>query len=232
MSVMAVPPAPPPDPWLFPTPGPAGFATADLADLPDDGTHYELADGVLLATRPGGLTVADLDRIPGGDGNSYELVDGMLVVSPAPTVAHQFVAARLTALLTAACPADLFVFGASPAVQKGRRSSVEPDVTVARMADLRLDGPYTGVPVLVVEVLSPSSVALDRVVKRSVYAQLGVPFYWIVDPSPPRGPAVTVLRLDTDGGYRKDVIAGPHDTVAVQDPFPVAFRPADLRERG
>jgi Uma2 family endonuclease len=237
MSVMAVrpPTPPPPDPWLFPAPGPDGFTVDDLADLSDEGGQAEIIDGTLLVSRPGGFTVDDLDRIPGGDGNRYELIDGMLVVSPAPGMPHQVVVTRLATLLTAACPRDLFVLGSSPAVRTGRRGSVEPDVVVLRKADVAaaFDRPYTGVPVLAVEVLSPSSRTFDRLVKRSVYARIGVPTYWIIDPSPRTGPAITALRLDPGTGEYHEVAAvGPDGVLTTAEPFSVTLRLSDLHDLG
>jgi hypothetical protein len=35
---------------------------------------------------------------------------------------------------------------------------------------------------LVVEILSPSTTRIDRVRKRELYAQYGIPYHWIVDP--------------------------------------------------
>ena len=40
-----------------------------------------------------------------------------------------------------------------------------------------------GPPTLVVEILSPSTTRIDRVRKRELYAQYGIPYYWIVDRS-------------------------------------------------
>ncbi|ONH32961.1 hypothetical protein BL253_03770 [Pseudofrankia asymbiotica] len=194
-----------------------------------------MVDGTLLLSRQGGFTVDDLDRIPGGDGNRYELIDGMLVVSPAPGMPHQVVVTRLATLLTALCPPDLFVFGSSPAVRKGRRGSLEPDVVVLRKADVTaaFDRPHAWVPVLAVEVLSPSSRTMDRLVKRGIYARLGVPCYWIVGPSTRTGPAVTVLRLDpANGEYLDEASVGPDGTVTTTVPFPVTLRVADLHSLG
>ena len=53
-------------------------------------------------------------------------------------------------------------------------------------------------PLLVVEVLSPSTRKQDRGVKAERYAELGVAHYWIVDPEQER---VECFRLE-DGVYR------------------------------
>jgi Uma2 family endonuclease len=39
-----------------------------------------------------------------------------------------------------------------------------------------------GAPTLAVEVLSPSTTRIDRDRKMKLYAEHGVPYYWIVDP--------------------------------------------------
>ncbi|HXF06837.1 MAG TPA: Uma2 family endonuclease [Blastocatellia bacterium] len=44
------------------------------------------------------------------------------------------------------------------------------------------DGKIHGAPDLVAEILSPHSLARDRVVKFNAYFAAGVPWYWIVDP--------------------------------------------------
>ena len=54
------------------------------------------------------LTVEDMENMP-DDEFRYELDDGVLIVSPAPSTLHQFAVARLTVILSAACPAGLVV---------------------------------------------------------------------------------------------------------------------------
>ncbi len=53
-----------------------------------------------------------------------------------------------------------------------------------------------GAPDLVVEVLSPSTARMDRVLKLNRYAEAGVREYWLVDPA-----ARTVELLVNDGGH-------------------------------
>ena len=93
---------------------------------------------------------------------------------------------------------------------------IAPDVTVVRREDAtgrRLQR----APLLVVEVLSPSTRTVDLVLKRRVLEEAGVPSYWLVDPD---DGVVTVLEL-ADGGYR-EVARG--DDVTVERPFPVRVR--------
>ncbi|MCC6442300.1 MAG: Uma2 family endonuclease [Armatimonadetes bacterium] len=54
-------------------------------------------------------------------------------------------------------------------------------VSRERLAIIR-EQSVRGGPDLVVEILSPSSVAHDRVRKMALYARFRIPHYWIVDP--------------------------------------------------
>src|SRR5262249_23745984 len=81
------------------------------------------------------LTVDDLERMP-DDGHRYELLDGTLLVSPAPNVWHQEVALELAVQLRAVCPPRLRVVIAPFEWRRGRRTALQPDVLVARRADL------------------------------------------------------------------------------------------------
>ncbi|MGL4346294.1 MAG: Uma2 family endonuclease [Cellulosilyticaceae bacterium] len=41
---------------------------------------------------------------------------------------------------------------------------------------------YEGIPRLIVEVVSPSSVKRDRIEKKALYESMQVPHYWLIDP--------------------------------------------------
>jgi Uma2 family endonuclease len=167
-------------------------------------------------------TVADLETMP-GDGNRYELVEGMLLVTPPPYIPHQVTAFELAKLLQPVLPVDLLLIPGPAQVTSGDRTSLEPDLSVARRSDIAR-GKLTGAPLLVVEVLSPSTRSKDQVLKRSVYAEIGIPSYWIVDPVQP---SVLVLEL-MQGTYVERDHAVADDELTVSRPAPLTFRPRDL----
>jgi Uma2 family endonuclease len=65
----------------------------------------------------------------------------------------------------------------------GAGTTVQPDVFAVPLVDGRVPRTWQEVRrlLLAVEVVSPSSAHADRVVKRRLYQQHGVPNYWIVD---------------------------------------------------
>lgn len=56
------------------------------------------------------------------------------------------------------------------------------------------------IPILVVEVLSPSTRRRDREQKRSLYMDAGVPEYWLLDPERGTGTVVTSDGSDLTAG--------------------------------
>ncbi len=170
------------------------------------------------------FTVDDLEGMP-DDGNRYELIDGMLHVSPCPVPRHQVVLGELFVRLHAACPPGLLVMMAPMDVQPDRTNSLQPDVLVARPADF---GPRNlpVAPLLVVEVLSPSTRLYDLNTKRSAYEKVGVPSYWILDPTEPG--ALVAFELDDAGHYREVAHVEGDEEFAATRPFPVTVVPARL----
>jgi len=117
------------------------------------------------------------------DRNRYELIDGDLHVTPAPSPIHQRVSRRLQRFME-----DYFhprglgeVFNAPIDLILTPHDVVQPDLLVAAPGQVSARG-IEGAPVLVVEILSPSTTRQDRTVKAQRYAALGVAHYWIADP--------------------------------------------------
>jgi Uma2 family endonuclease len=121
-----------------------------------------------------------------------EIVDGELVTSPRPASPH--------ARASSAMGSDLFGNFDGPPGGAGRPGGWwildEPelhfgaDVLVPDLAGWRRermpvlsDVPsFTQAPDWLCEVLSPSTVRLDRTRKMAIYARVGVPHVWLVDP--------------------------------------------------
>ena len=151
----------------------------------------------------------------------YELIDGMVVVSPPPGMPHERRFGPVFGALYAAVPPHLEVFGPGLELHYAGRSFVMPDVSVARRvdADQHEDGLYAP-PLLVVEILSPSTRRKDLLLKRSIYAEFGVPGYWLVDPG---ARELTVLTL-RDGVYEETARGS---RLELTEPYPVTI---DLTE--
>ncbi|MDN5861654.1 MAG: Uma2 family endonuclease [Pseudonocardia sp.] len=169
------------------------------------------------------FTVADLEAMP-DDGNRYELLDGVLIVSPAPGWEHQEMGFAVARVLHAACPRELRVVMAPFAVRTASDSEVQPDVLVARYVDLRSKH-LPVAPLLVVETLSRSTALLDRNTKKAHYARMGVPSYWLLDPTAPGALTVFALR---DGAYVQIAHVVGDEEFAAVEPFPVTVVPARL----
>lgn len=171
---------------------------------------------------PGPITRAELDAMP-DDGRRHELLDGVLLVSAAPAMRHQRAVTRLLRALDSVCPAGLEVFPAPFDVALSDDTVLEPDVLVARVADLtERDLPKP--PLLAVEVLSPSTRRYDLLLKRSRYEAAGTPSYWVVDPDEP---SVIAWEL-RDGTYAEAGRAVGEDPLELDAPFAVRIVPADL----
>lgn len=146
-------------------------------------------------------TLEELHSLP-DDGNKYELVRGELFVTPSPTNDHETITAYLNHVLVPyVAPLGLFVYHARSVV-RFEGSEVEPDLMV-RVPTRGLGNAWekAPVPILVVEVLSPSTRRRDFNQKRDFYMDVGVEEYWIVDQD---RRTITSIRRDRD-----DIVA--HD---------------------
>ena len=127
----------------------------------------------------------DYLRLP-DDGKRYEIIEGVLYVANAPSVEHQFTVSEIHFAL------KLFVrekqlgqvFTAPLEVHLSDTSRpVQPDLLFISADRLPSHGDkvFEGAPDLIVEVVSPTSIRLDRNVKVDAYEAAGVAEYWIVD---------------------------------------------------
>jgi Uma2 family endonuclease len=175
-----------------------------------------------------GWTTDDLDALP-DDGFRRELLDGVLLVSPSPTDIHQVIAMRLGVALEDSCPSDLHVTQGVEIRINTRRSFI-PDVLVTTdEAASRAGRFYTPEEVvLAVEIVSPTSQSMDRVMKPALYAKAGIPHYWLVETQ--GGLVVQTYRLDAE-----DEVYHPSgtftDVIEIAEPWQMEIPIARLRPR-
>lgn len=119
------------------------------------------------------------------DGNRYELVDGELLMTPSPRMPHQDASSELEVILHHYVNENgVGKLHHSPADLELRSGQVvQPDIFVSSLINGRRAREWSevGIPLLIIEVLSPNYESHDREVKRVLYQRLGVPVYWIVD---------------------------------------------------
>ena len=63
-------------------------------------------------------------------------------------------------------------------------NSPQPDIVFVPKSNATIvtDNGIEGVPALVIEIISPTSIVRDRFTKKSLYERYGVQEYWLVDP--------------------------------------------------
>jgi Uma2 family endonuclease len=169
-------------------------------------------------------------RVP--DSRRYEVVDGRLVVTGLQPPTHQAAVVELMVQLKQACPPDQLVAVGSLDFRPAPRMSLRPDVLVCHRDDavgLNSSSPATGAQyvqqmLLAIEVLSPTTRVMDVVTKRELYAQYGVPAYWLLDPDTAE---LTVLEL-TGTHYTCQAVLQGEESFNVTTPFPITLSPADF----
>ena len=139
-------------------------------------------------------TLADYAQWSG----DWELWQGTAVaMTPSPFGKHQFVGANLVGLLRNALRGTecRVLYEIDWIISED--TVVRPDVVVHRgtVPDRHLETP----PVLIAEILSPSTELKDRTSKRELYQQEGVQHYLMADPT-----AESLVALELlDGCYRE-----------------------------
>ena len=155
-----------------------------------------------------------------GTGSRYELVLGNLELINPPTVRHFLIAKLLEQEFDSQIAdknLDWLCFreaGIRTSWQKSRL----PDLFIvdknAAMALLNSSAIFQTTPFLVIEIVSPESKSRDYRYKRSEYAALEVPEYWIVDPQVNK---ITVLVLN-EGLYEETIFT--EENIIVSSVFP------------
>ena len=123
----------------------------------------------------------------------YELIDGEAVLLAAPTTSHQLASAELMRQLAnfldgkkckaIPAPFDFRLFETNEDAPENVNTVVQPDITVICDQSKLDERGYKGAPEMVIEIISPSSLRHDRLVKFNLYQRAGVGEVWLVDPA-------------------------------------------------
>jgi Uma2 family endonuclease len=121
------------------------------------------------------------------DDQRYEIIDSNLLMAPAPDMWHQDWSRKLFRLFDRFVTKNKLgeIFYAPVDVVLDGANTVQPDLIFVSSANKGIiqQRAIFGVPDLLVELISPSSVRRDRYDKKELYARFGVKEYWIGDPA-------------------------------------------------
>ena len=163
-----------------------------------------------------------VDYLQWSEDERWELIRGVAYnMTPAPPRRHQAISIELARqfanhLVGKGCkvfdaPFDVRL-PAPGETDETTSTVVQPDlVVVCDPAKLDERG-CKGAPDLVIEILSPESVARDQKEKFLLYEQAGVQEYWLVHPT---DRIVTVFHRGADGAYGRPAVYTPDEHIRV-----------------
>jgi len=142
-------------------------------------------------------------RILKSDFDLTQILNGVTVMAASPFGYHQQILRillfRINSFIESSLCGELFI---SPldVILKKDLNVVQPDLIYIKKENLSIfhpEGHIQGVPDLLIEIVSPSSVPRDTVEKFRIYESYGVNEYWIVFPEQK---VIEVFTLE-DGKY-------------------------------
>ncbi|WP_407307256.1 Uma2 family endonuclease [Desulfosporosinus sp. SB140] len=152
----------------------------------------------------------------------WEIIDGVPYMQAAPSTVHQEILMEISRqianhLKDKSCkvyPAPFCV-----RLTKGDEISnedikkvVEPDITIVCDKSKVDEKGCNGAPDMIVEIISPSSIKTDRIIKFNMYEKVGVKEYWIVEPEVK---IVSVFVLQENGRYGRQEVYSEEDQITL-----------------
>lgn len=136
------------------------------------------------------VTYEEFLRITEGNEERYEYIDGEVFLLSSQGMKHQIILSNMMKSMldwfsgkkckVFAAPFDVTLLNE----EIDSKNVVQPDILIScDYSEQRNERDrYTGIPALVVEILSPQTRSRDHVLKLHVYMYGGVSEYWVVDP--------------------------------------------------
>lgn len=126
------------------------------------------------------VSIDEFEKIKAKDGEIYELIDGIVVMSR-PNINHQRILTNLSG--------ELYLYfkgrtckNFSEIEVKLNNDILVPDISIICDFTKLSNQRYDDAPVIVIEILSPSTMFNDFNIKSNKYLVAGCKEYWIVDP--------------------------------------------------
>jgi Uma2 family endonuclease len=161
------------------------------------------------------------DYLTWDEGERIELIDGEIFnMSPAPSRRHQQVLRELSTIFSVflrekECEVYFAPFDVRLLTDNKQdddiNNVVQPDLSIVCDKEKLDDKGCNGAPDMIIEILSPSSVKLDRWKKYQLYEKAGVNEYWLVDPVNNS----VEIHLLVDAQYKFQGVFTKDDTVSV-----------------
>ncbi|AEM74885.1 Uma2 family endonuclease [Caldicellulosiruptor acetigenus] len=165
-------------------------------------------------------TYSDVQKI--SENKIYSLIDGTLYLHAALSWQHQKVLKELMLFFgnylkdkdceIFSAPFDVFLEAKDELEVDSATTVVQPDLTIICDKSKLAKTGYIGAPQMIIEITSPSTVRLDRVLKFNKYEAAGVKEYWIVEPE---NKIITCFVLEPDGRYGRPKMFSEGDTIKV-----------------
>jgi Uma2 family endonuclease len=163
-----------------------------------------------------GISYEEFEKIDNTEEN-LEFINGKIYMQAAPSVAHQTVVTNLSTefgIYFRGKECRHFVSPFDVVLESDKeKNKVQPDLTVICDKSGLNNNNYTGMPTLVVEVLSPSTTSKDYIEKMDLYMRFGIREYWIISP---KNNTVEVFTLRDDGVYGEPRIFSKDDVIHSQ----------------
>jgi Uma2 family endonuclease len=151
-----------------------------------------------------------------------EIIDGIAYMQAAPTPIHQEILMELSRQISnylSGKPCKIYPAPFSVRLPRGDEKNekevkiiVEPDITIVCDKSKIDNRGCNGAPDMIVEILSPSSVKKDRIIKLNKYEKAGVKEYWIIEPDLK---LVSVFILQSNQRYNRPEMYSEEDKIKV-----------------